>query len=191
MISSSRQIRWEQRQLLTSKNSKSAGPLIVPVSHRKRQLQTPCDVAFLNCLPNDDCLNCFEQLGAKDINWASVSSATPCSEVLTLLTGGGHCVGLPQSGKGKDLFCDTFNSCIVWNDDDSSGGNNPDPNKENDVDCDKLTKCEWEEMHRNFLADGICQRFGCYNSKVCNYDGGDCCKDTCRPSSFAEVSRIV
>ena len=36
-------------------------------------------------------------------------------------------------------------------------------------------------IHEQFLGDGVCHENmpGCYNSKACNYDGGDCCKDTC------------
>ena len=36
-------------------------------------------------------------------------------------------------------------------------------------------------MHEHFLGDGVCHDAmpGCYNSKACNYDGGDCCEDKC------------
>ena len=49
------------------------------------------------------------------------------------------------------------------------------------MDCSKLTECKWDGMHDHFLGDGVCHDAmpGCYNSKVCGYDGGDCCKDTC------------
>lgn len=151
-----------------------------------RKLQSPCDFAFLSCLPNNDCLDCFEQLGSKDINWAAVTPETPCSEILDILTKSGHCVNLPKSGVGKDLFCDTFNSCVAWDPSDSNGSA-VDPNEEEHVDCEKLTECEWKGMHNSFLGDGICQRFGCYNSKVCNYDNGDCCQDTCK-STYDLVS---
>jgi hypothetical protein len=63
-----------------------------------RRLQSPCDFAFLSCLPNEDCLECFEQLGAKDINWAAVTTETSCSDVIDILVKSGHCVNLPNSG---------------------------------------------------------------------------------------------
>ena len=36
-------------------------------------------------------------------------------------------------------------------------------------------------MHEQFLVDRVCHdaMTGCYNSKPCNYDGRDCCEDTC------------
>jgi hypothetical protein len=150
-----------------------------------RRLQSPCDFAFLSCLPNEDCLECFEQLGAKDINWAAVTTETSCSDVIDILVKSGHCVNLPNSGVGKDVFCDTFNSCIVW--DTTSGSSNDPNNDEDNIDCSKLESCEWDGIHPSFLGDGICQKFGCYNSKVCNYDQGDCCEDTCK-STYGLVS---
>jgi len=35
--------------------------------------------------------------------------------------------------------------------------------------------------HPDMLGDGSCDG-GNYNTKACNYDGGDCCKSTCRPA---------
>jgi hypothetical protein len=163
----------------------SSGTMMSTKNNRK--LQSPCDFAFLNCLPNDSCLDCFEQLGSKDINWAAVTTETPCSDILDILVKSGHCVNLPNSGEGKDLFCDTFNSCIVWDSTSGSGSSTKPNNDEDNVDCDKLTRCEWDGMHPSFLGDGICQKFGCYNSKVCNYDQGDCCEDTCK-STYGLVS---
>ena len=39
----------------------------------------------------------------------------------------------------------------------------------------------------DFFGDGICHNFtpGCYNHHICNYDGGDCCKDTCHGNTFS------
>jgi len=53
------------------------------------------------------------------------------------------------------------------------------------IDCSTLTECAWPGMHEHFLGDGVCHDAmpGCYNSKVCNYDGGDCCEDTCHYKS--------
>ena len=51
------------------------------------------------------------------------------------------------------------------------------------IDCDALTSCEWDGMHSYFIGDGVCHDFGCYNHKICKYDGGDCCADTCDHTS--------
>jgi hypothetical protein len=157
----------------------------------QRQLQTPCDAAFLSCLPDEGCLSCFEQLGAQDINWAGVQSVTPCSDVVNMLTDAGHCDVLISGGdtgkQSKSRFCDTFNSCVMWDDNDDYLDADDDFDA-TDVDCDSLKKCEWDGMHENFLGDGICQRFGCYNHKICGYDQGDCCEDSCIPGIYADVS---
>ena len=29
------------------------------------------------------------------------------------------------------------------------------------------------------VGDGFCDRVGSYNTAACNYDGGDCCQDSC------------
>ena len=36
----------------------------------------------------------------------------------------------------------------------------------------------------SFIGDGFCDKKGGYNLQVCNYDGGDCCKDTCLLNDF-------
>ena len=46
-------------------------------------------------------------------------------------------------------------------------------------------------MHESFVGDGVCHdNYGnsCYNSAACNWDGGDCCKDTCHsdPGSYLQ-----
>jgi len=53
--------------------------------------------------------------------------------------------------------------------------------------CSDLTECDWEGMHPDFIGDGICHEnlAGCYNSAACNWDGGDCCKDTCSPPQYS------
>ena len=103
-----------------------------------------------------------------------------------MLTSAGHCENLNQSqgSKSKTLFCDTFNSCVMWDDFDDYDDDDFDAV---DVNCDQLKKCEWGGMHENFLGDGICQRYGCYNHKICNYDNGDCCEDSCISTTYAKV----
>jgi len=41
-------------------------------------------------------------------------------------------------------------------------------------------------MHAGFLGDGSCQDYECYNHKICKFDGGDCCADTCQDGSLIE-----
>jgi len=36
----------------------------------------------------------------------------------------------------------------------------------------------------NFLGDGACDAYSPYNTAECNYDGGDCCKESCDPNSL-------
>lgn len=35
-----------------------------------------------------------------------------------------------------------------------------------------------------FVGDGYCDADGFYNTKECNYDGGDCCEDTCNNARY-------
>jgi len=61
------------------------------------------------------------------------------------------------------------------------------------VDCDALAECNWVGIRTDFVGDGVCDHFtsggnNCYNHKICNYDGGDCCEDKCEDgdASWAE-----
>ena len=142
-------------------------------------LQKTCDAAFLDCLKSTQCTMCFSSLQTEGIDWASVTPDTPCKDVTTFLFDGGHCTSLKGDQASIDVFCSTFDSCVVWDDDNDSsnksGGNST------VIDCDTLTECQWPGFHSSFIGDGICHdAMGeCYNTKVCNYDGGDCCEDTC------------
>lgn len=89
----------------------------------------------------------------------------------------------------QDIFCTAFDSCVVWDDDEDSSttsaakkqGETADKAGDSiDIDCTTLTECKWDGMHEHFLSDGVCHDSlpGCYNSKACNYDGGDCCQVT-------------
>ena len=46
----------------------------------------------------------------------------------------------------------------------------------------RLAHCAVE--HESWIGDGYCDFAGLYNTRVCNWDGGDCCSDTCDGSSF-------
>lgn len=32
----------------------------------------------------------------------------------------------------------------------------------------------------------MCHDYECYNTAICGYDGGDCCEDTCKPTSYVD-----
>ena len=43
-------------------------------------------------------------------------------------------------------------------------------------------------MYENFIGDGVCDDDlpGCYNTSICNYDGGDCCEDKCQDGAYTQ-----
>jgi hypothetical protein len=150
-------------------------------AHRHLEDQEACDSAFLKCLPNEKCIECFATLQTEGIDWASVTPNTPCSDVVSFLTKGGHCTYLSQDDAATKVFCSTFNSCVVWDDEDSQGDDDY-QNHESYVNCTALTECNWDGFHPSFIGDGVCHDniHGCYNTAVCGWDGGDCCEDTCK-----------
>jgi len=143
--------------------------------------QERCDAAFMSCVPDRDCFQCFSSLREKGVDWATVNPWTPCSDVIGVLTKAGHCKSLKK--QGEDLFCRTFDSCVVWEVvEDIPEGAEEDEDR---LDCSKLTSCEWEGMHAAFVGDGTCHDRECYNTEVCGFDGGDCCEDTCEGNDFS------
>ena len=56
-----------------------------------------------------------------------------------------------------------------------------------DVDCDALTSCDWPGFDPSFLGDGFCDVTGCHNTKICGFDGGDCCEATCQDGPEHQV----
>jgi hypothetical protein len=152
-------------------------------SRSHRALQRPpatCDSAFMKCIGVNQCVDCFMQLQTHNVDWTTVTKDTSCSAVVKLLHDNGLCQLLDE--KGTDMFCSTFNDCVIWDDDNAAGGGNQDK-KENgtNIDCSKLKECNWEGFHPSFIGNGICNdgMYGCYNTEICGYDGGDCCPDTC------------
>lgn len=162
-------------RILVSKN-RNAGKLYPSDSNFKNdEPEETCDKAFYKCMESDACTHCFAEIKEKDIDWTGVTADTDCSLVVNALSDSNVCqsIGSPTTNEGK-IFCETFHTCVVFDDDDDEGGES--------IDCDALEKCEWEGKRDSLIGDGVCHdRFmgGCYNSKVCDYDGGDCCKDTC------------
>jgi hypothetical protein len=144
-----------------------------------------CDVAFFDCLGSDECNECFYQMKQMEIDWAGVTQNTQCETIITTLQTNGLCkpLGTTKSA-AQDLFCQTFRACVYFDDDDD--------NAEGDdgvlIDCDSLTECNWPGIHKSFVGDGVCHDSyfnTCYNTAVCGYDGGDCCKDTCKTAEDA------
>lgn len=143
-----------------------------------------CDIAFYDCLTSSACTDCFYEMKSKDIDWTGVTENTDCDVVVPILTKAGICTRLPVLEKDKQLFCDAFHACVYFdeNDDKDEKGSDNEDDKDK-IDCSALTECNWPGFHESFVGDGVCHdNYGnsCYNSAVCNWDGGDCCKDTCK-----------
>lgn len=155
------------------------------VQGQKEPLQS-CDTAFFRCLDSDACYDCFNQMRDNEVDWSSVTDGTKCDIVLSSLDNAHLCTTL-GSGNDKKLFCEAFEACVVF-DDDNTWNNNNDDADGTFLDCSKLTECDWKGIHRSFIGDGVCHDnyySNCYNSAACNYDGGDCCEDTCKSAEGA------
>lgn len=148
-----------------------------------------CDKTLLVCLPEQECADCFRYLYQESIDWGTVTPETSCDDVLGFLAKKDYCKDMHDDTKAKEAFCDSFNACAVWEEDDEddsgkkNGGDGEDPDR---IDCNALTGCDWPGIHKSFLGDGSCHEDfdGCYNTAICGYDGGDCCKDTCKDSEY-------
>lgn len=145
-------------------------------SGRIRQLQDGekdtmnCDGAFLGCMGNSKCSDCFRQINDYEIDWANVAQDTPCEEVVSFLQEEKLCVDIKGDPAATAAFCLTFHKCAFWTDkDNKDGGDNKD--EKDEIDCSKLTECKWEGMHESFIGDGIChENLGeCYNTAICNW----------------------
>lgn len=171
-----------ERRSLKVEEPKESSSRVGGFQSRQLQLgdqQATCDIAFLNCLPSLGCVDCFAALELESIDWAGVTPDTSCDDVVGYLTKAGFCKALEGDKYGTNAFCDTFHACVIWTDDDDE----PVPPEDQDgfVDCSALTECKWDGMKTTWIGDGVCNdnMHGCYNTAVCNYDGGDCCEDTC------------
>jgi hypothetical protein len=136
-----------------------------------------CDAAFFDCMGSTACTDCFDQMIENTIDWAGVTQDTQCDTVVAALQKKNICTTL-GTGQSTDrtLFCKTFKSCVEF---DAASVYNK---TEVILDCNALDKCDWPGIHKSFIGDGVCQDAyynTCYNTKVCGYDYGDCCKDTC------------
>ncbi len=153
---------------------------------------TTCELKFLECIIHPKCLSCFQELQDNDIDWSLIAADTSCPLILNAIEDKfSKCLYMKGDEIEKNLFCDTFDNCVVYenetgDDDFYYEDDDKDKKKEKDdkdiVDCNALTECNFPGFKPNYIGDGICHEFanGCYNSKICNYDGGDCCADTCQ-----------
>lgn len=155
-------------------------PKLLPGSGRVGKAENKtmnCDEAFFECFGSDECNKCFFELKTKEIDWAGVTENTECDAVMATLHRESICTSV-KPGAGQDIFCQTFRVCVYFEDEveeDDEYGYDP-------IDCDALTECDWPGIHKSFVGDGVChENFfnSCYNTAICKYDGGDCCKDTC------------
>ena len=138
-----------------------------------------CDIAFFDCVTESVCSSCFFEMSTNLVDWAGVTQDTECSTVVKTLQTNNYCKSLTAANQAT--FCKTFHSCVVF-DDGKTGKNRT-------VDCDALTECNWPGIHPSFIGDGVCHESyfdSCYNTAICNYDGGDCCKDTCKAGTYLE-----
>lgn len=166
------------------------------ILHRNLQQgkQAACDSSFVQCIPDAKCVDCFATLEMESIDWTGIAAGTACPDVVSFLIQGGHCNSLEGDQSATDLFCKTFDACVIWNENDEDGADDDAVIPSQDegwVNCTALTSCEWDGMHRNWIGDGVCHdnMHGCYNTAICGYDGGDCCQDTCEiteTSSYME-----
>lgn len=145
-----------------------------------------CDSTFLSCILSSACRTCFTTLQDKGIDWTNVVPTTPCEDILGLLTSSGHCSEVRGGGQDQmDIFCNAFDTCVVWDgtgEQQQGSAGTAKTNHTDSIDCSKLTSCDWPGKHDSFIGDGVCHENmpGCYNSPICKYDGGDCCEDTCK-----------
>lgn len=175
---------------------------------------TSCEIQYIECLLHPKCYNCFQELLSNDIDWTIIGSNTNCYTILSSIESKlQKCLSLSNDKVEQGVFCNTFDSCVIFNNDgdgihdnddndlddvfmddidsnvddddknENENGNNNNGNKKVMLNCDSLTTCDFEGFNPNYIGDGICQDYvlnGCYNTKVCGYDGGDCCPDTCQ-----------
>ena len=157
-------------------------------------VEQECLYSYLNCMSTlSDCMTCLESLDAQGIQWTlstDVADGT-CSSALTYLYNVNVCTSLSFSAniEQKNLFCEVYQKCKVYQrahdyyDSDDDEIEEYDDKEEGDdlvaLNCDELTECDWEGISKSMIGNSMCNREACYNTAICNYDGGDCCEDTC------------
>jgi len=140
------------------------------------------DAKLFSCRYIDGCFECLNEL----INEEKVlylSANIPCNDLLASLHDNDLCSKVTILST-ENLVCDILKSIPDEDEDDFDDDEEDYEDDDNDnlVDCESLTSCYWDGMHKGYLGDGTCHEHsdgGCYNHKICNYDDGDCCEDTC------------
>lgn len=158
-------------------------------AHRKDEendvaQEASCDQSLLSCLPQEKCASCFRYLYGENVDWGTVTPDTSCDDVLEYLKKREYCPDMHTDTAARDAFCNSFRACAVWEDDEDD----EDDDDSNSLDCASLTECDWPGIHRGWVGDGVCHDGidGCYNTAICDYDGGDCCKDTCKSGTYVD-----
>jgi hypothetical protein len=154
--------------------------LLIEVGDEKKK-PARCDSAFMACLGVDRCVGCYNELTMKEIDWASVTPDTECVDVMKVLYEQQHCLALKYDKPAEATFCSTFKTCITVPDNKKDDADADDENEKDEIDCSTLEECDWPGFHSSMLGDGVCNEnmSGCYNTEICDFDGGDCCEDTC------------
>lgn len=114
-----------------------------------------CDVQFLSCLGNEKCVNCFAELQDKGIDWAGVTPDTSCDDAVEILAAGGHCKGVAKDSSAKKIFCGTYDSCVVWEDENTNDDEAASDDDIVAINCTALTECDWPGIHKSFIGDGV------------------------------------
>ena len=121
------------------------------VPHNHHHSLATCHDAHWACLHHDACRDCLADVS--DWPFAAVAAV----DLLSVAYGRNVC-------ERHDPMAERLWETLV------SECHEP----EKTLDCSVLTSCQWEGMHPPFLGDGVCQDYECYNTAVCDYDGGDC-----------------
>mmetsp|Transcript_9037 Transcript_9037/g.13432 ORF Transcript_9037/g.13432 Transcript_9037/m.13432 type:complete len:413 (-) Transcript_9037:260-1498(-) len=111
-----------------------------------------CDAAFIDCIPHEKCITCYSTMETEEIDWTNIVPETPCVDVVDYLADAGYCKDLKYDAGEMDVFCNTFNSCIVWDDDDEEEEEDDDDTKNNDKIQKMISKYIGEEDDEEIIA---------------------------------------
>ena len=67
-------------------------------------------------LPAFSLSNARAKLLNQEIDWASVTPDTPCSDVTQFLFKANHCKSMENDATGKEAFCNAYDVCVEWTD---------------------------------------------------------------------------
>jgi hypothetical protein len=152
-------------------------------------LTNTCASAFVSCEKSVSCNNCIQSQVDTDILFG-ISSTTKCDTIVTSLQRKKLCTDI-SNDLDMSIFCSVFSLCTQHNSQAQQQQNQSQSSQqqqqeekdyEEEIDCSTLTECNWPGFKPNYIGDGVCNEYtanSCYNTPICQYDGGDCCADTC------------